>query len=60
MTTKYDSPPLPEDIDFVDWCNEIQQRVASDPGDSTATTIAELVSDFNTLLANFRSSGQIE
>ena len=33
---------------------------AIDPGDSTATTVADLVIDFNELLTNLRTAGYIE
>ena len=36
-----------------------EKNVATDPGDSTAATVAELVTDYNTLLANLRTAGLI-
>ena len=33
---------------------------ATDPGDSTATTVSELKDDFNELLTNLRAVGLIE
>jgi len=43
--------------DYVD--GEIASRVAVDPGDSIATDIEQLVSDYNDLLSNLRNAGII-
>jgi hypothetical protein len=32
-------------------------ELAVDPGDSTAATLGDLVTDYNTLLANLRTAG---
>jgi len=58
--SKYNSPPKVNSPEFNDWLLEIHLRQAVDPGNSIATTIAELVVDYNRLLTNLRVAGLIK
>lgn len=48
------------DVVFMDGCDIQGLPVAANQADSTATTVANLVTDFNALLAKLRAAGLME